>query len=70
MAEGGKRQKTIDNIDKIIQQGQQFYQDTADSRKTNDGFGQNHGTREQFAVNGTLNCNVIEEALFGYLGGR
>ena len=31
MAESGKSQKTIDNIDKIIQQGQQFYQDTADS---------------------------------------
>ena len=81
MAEGGKRQKTIDNIDKIIQQGQQFYQDTADSegrgRFPGQGKfdmvvgGQNHGTREQFAVNGYPQLQEeefwdIEEALFGY----
>jgi len=31
MAEGSKQEKTMNEIDKIIQQGQQFYQDTADS---------------------------------------
>ncbi len=30
MAEASKQQKTMNEIDKIIQQGQQFYQDTAD----------------------------------------
>ena len=30
MAEGSKQEKTMNEIDKIIQQGQQFYQDTAD----------------------------------------
>jgi hypothetical protein len=30
MAEGSKQEKTMNEIDKIMQQGQQFYQDTAD----------------------------------------
>ena len=30
MAEGSKQEKTMNEIDKIIQQGQQYYQDTAD----------------------------------------
>ena len=30
MAEGSKQEKTMNEIDKIVQQGQQFYQDTAD----------------------------------------
>ena len=81
MAEGGKSQKTIDNIDKIIQQGQQFYQDTADSegrgRFPGQGKfdmvvgGQNHGTREDYATNGYPVLQEqefwdIEEGLFGY----
>jgi len=76
MAEGSKQEKTMNEIDKIMQQGQQFYQDTADlegrGRFPGQGrfdmaVGGDHGARsgENDPMLRNLEFNSIEEDLFG-----
>ena len=77
MAEGSKQEKTMNEIDKIIQQGQQYYQDTADlegrGRFPGQGRfdmvvgGANHGTRSGFESKTlrTAEMGDIEDDLFG-----
>ena len=77
MAEGSKQEKTMNEIDKIIQQGQQYYQDTADlegrGRFPGQGRfdmvvgGSSHGTRSGFESNTLRNGEMgdIEDDLFG-----
>jgi hypothetical protein len=77
MAEGSKQEKTMNEIDKIIQQGQQFYQDTADlegrGRFPGQGRfdmvvgGATHGTRsaENSDALRTTEDNDIVSDLFG-----
>jgi hypothetical protein len=76
MAEGSKQEKTMNEIDKIMQQGQQFYQDTADlegrGRFPGQGrfdmaVGGDHGARSD-ENDGTLRASEfasIESDLFG-----
>ena len=76
MAEGSKQEKTMNEIDKIMQQGQQFYQDTADlegrGRFPGQGrfdmaVGGDHGARSA-ENDGTLRASEfasIESDLFG-----
>jgi hypothetical protein len=77
MAEGSKQEKTMNEIDKIIQQGQQFYQDAADieGRGRFPGQGRfdmvvgggNHGTRsaENDSTLRTTEDDDIVTDLFG-----
>ena len=78
MAEGSKQEKTMNEIDKIMQQGQQFYQDTADlegrGRFPGQGrfdmaVGGSHGTRsaENDSTLRTAEMTSIETDLFGTL---
>ena len=76
MAEGSKQEKTMNEIDKIMQQGQQFYQDTADLEGRGRFPGQGrfdmavggaHGTRsaENDATLRTTEMTSVESDLFG-----
>ena len=77
MAEGSKQEKTMNEIDKIMQQGQQFYQDTADleGRGRFPGQGRfdmvvgggSHGTRSGENDNALHNAEMtsVESDLFG-----
>ena len=76
MAEGSKQEKTMNEIDKIMQQGQQFYQDTADLEGRGRFPGQGrfdmavggaHGTRsaENDATLRTSEMTSVESDLFG-----